>query len=496
MKANSKIPKTLFGLCMTAVIFLTSCSPQGLPPPLVVTTPNGVSLTPEAEISPMPTRPAYSPGELVDYTVQDGDTLPALAVHFNTTEVEIRKANPILPDHLTTLPPGMPMKIPIYYLPLWGSSFQMIPNSQFVNGPAAVGFDTAAFIASQPGWLNGYVEYAFDDNRTAAEIINYIASLYSISPRALLALIETQSGGLSQKELPASRASYPLGYVDSGHKGLYMQLVWAANQLNNGYYQWLNGSLKSFDFLDGRTERPDPWQNAATVTLRLYFSILYPHDEALKLSGSTGYARVFSTLFGDPWKTPAAIPGSLEQPAMRLPFELGKIWAFTGGPHTGWGLGEPYSAIDFAPPSVVSGCKTTDEWVTAVAEGDIVHTETGIAVLDTDGDKDPRTGWVIFYLHLESRDQIRQGTHVKAGDPIGHPSCEGGKATGTHVHIARRYNGQWIEAGGPLAFNLEGWIAKNGSAPYQGSLSRYDRTITACVCSDQASHIQSQPATP
>jgi murein DD-endopeptidase MepM/ murein hydrolase activator NlpD len=496
VKEINKQQRTLLSLSLVLILLLTGCGSQALPPPLLETTPNGVTTTPEVEITPLPTRPAYSPGELVDYTVQDGDTLPALAIHFNTTEAEIRKANPILPDHLTTLPPGMPMKIPIYYLPLWGSSYQIIPNSQFVNGPAAVGFDTAAFIASQPGWLNGYVEYAYDDNRTSAQIIDYIASLYSVSPRMLLALIETQSGGLSKKELPASLASYPLRYIDSGHKGLYLQLVWAANQLNNGYYEWLDGSLKSFDFLDGRTERPDPWQNAATVSLRLFFSLLYPHEEALTLAGPTGYARVFSTLFGDPWQTPPVIPGSLEQPVLRLPFELGKIWAFTGGPHTGWGLGKPYAAIDFAPPSVKGGCISTDEWVTALADGEIIHTELGIAVLDTDGDHDARTGWVIFYLHLATRDKVAEGTVVKAGDPIGHPSCEGGTSTGTHVHIARLYNGQWMPAGGAVPYDLEGWIAKNGSAAYQGSLTRYDRTITASVSSDQTSHIQSQATNP
>src|SRR5688572_29380166 len=67
---------------------------------------------------PAPTsgRPEYSPGELVDYTAQNGDTLAALAARFNTTVEEIMEANPIIPLDATTMPPGMPMKIPIYYL--------------------------------------------------------------------------------------------------------------------------------------------------------------------------------------------------------------------------------------------------------------------------------------------------------------------------------------------------------------------------------------------
>ena len=49
-------------------------------------------------------RPKYEPGELVDYTCGDGDTVEMLAARFNTTEGEIRKANPVLPEKTTTLP--------------------------------------------------------------------------------------------------------------------------------------------------------------------------------------------------------------------------------------------------------------------------------------------------------------------------------------------------------------------------------------------------------
>ncbi|MBI4928739.1 MAG: hypothetical protein HY835_13300, partial [Anaerolineae bacterium] len=99
-------------------------------------------------------------------------------------------------------------------------------------------------------------------------------------------------------------------------------------------------------------------------------------------------------------------------------------------------------------------------------------------------------GWVIFHLHLASRDRISQGTTVKAGDNLGHPSCEGGKATGTHVHIARKYNGEWIHAGGIVPFTLDGWIARDGANAYLGSLIRQGRIVEACTCSDQNSQLQ------
>ena len=71
------------------------------------------------------------------------------------------------------------------------------------------------------------------------------------------------------------------------------------------------------------------------------------------------------------------------------------------------------------------------------------------------------------------------GTYLQAGDHVGHPSCEGGRATGTHVHIARKFNGEWIPAGGTIPFVLDGWTVHDGEAPYLGTLTRGDEVVTA-----------------
>ncbi len=177
---------------------------------------------------------------------------------------------------------------------------------------------------------------------------------------------------------------------------------------------------------------------------------------------------------------------------MTLPFEPGKTWSYTGGPHNPWGSGEPFAALDFAPPLMGSGCLSTSEWATAVADGVVVRSNVGEIVLDLDGDGDERTGWAIYYLHLATEGRAQVGMQLKAGDPVGHPSCEGGSSTGTHVHIARKYNGEWIPADGVLAFNLEGWIAHNGRQAYEGTLTRNSQVVVACTCSNQASFIKSE----
>lgn len=448
------------------------------------------SLGADLEITPLPTRPAYSPGELVDYVVQTGDTLPALVSHFNTSLEELREANPIIPQDATTLPPGMPMQIPIYYAPLWGTSYQILPDSHFVNGPAQVNFSSQDFLKDKPGWLRDYVEYASGENRSSAEIVDLVAGNFSVSPRLLLALIEYQAGGISQPAPIGGIGDYVLGNIDRKHRGLYLQLVWAANTLNNGFYAWRKGDLESITLLDGTLERPDPWQNAGTVALHYYFSLLYPPEEFSHAVGGNGLAAIYKDLFGDAWQNNEPhIPGSLTQPEFVLPFEPGETWALTGGPHTGWGTGSPFAALDFAPPTVKGGCVPSNEWVTAVAPGTVVRSEPGIVVLDLDGDDDDRTGWAIFHLHVATEDRVPIGTRLEVGGKIGHPSCEGGTSTGTHVHVARKYNGEWILAEGPLAFNLEGWVAKNGAAPYLGTLTRFSKIVTACECSDSQSFI-------
>jgi hypothetical protein len=197
---------------------------------------------------------------------------------------------------------------------------------------------------------------------------------------------------------------------------------------------------------------------------RVYFNILLITKSSCRHVGRP--CPHLCKLF-DPWENPQPhIPGSLVQPGFNLPFEPGDVWALTGGPHTGWGNGAPLSALDFAPPSRISGCVRSGVWATAMADGVVVRSTIGEVMLDLDGDGDERTGWTIFYMHVASEGRALLGTSLKKGDRIGHPSCEGGTSTGTHIHIARKFNGEWLPAAGiagVLPFSLEGWIAHKGS---------------------------------
>jgi len=149
--------------------------------------------------------------------------------------------------------------------------------------------------------------------------------------------------------------------------------------------------------------------------------------------------------------------------------------------------------LDFAPAMDAPGCGVTDAWVVAPASGLIVRSETGFVVLDLDGDGFEQTGWVVLFQHIATKDRIKAGIWVTAGEHIGHPSCEGGLATGTHVHIARKYNGEWVAAGDPLPFILSGWTAHAGTQTRVGTLTKGNVTLTASDVGIHESQITRKP---
>jgi LysM repeat protein len=492
MKINKAITTAyrIFTVLACISMLITSCNlrvtyanpartPQANQPNIPLPTSESLPQT------PLPTRTTYKPGELVDYTAQSGDTLPALATRFNTTIDEILQANPQVPRDATTMPPDMPMKIPIYYVALWASPFKIIPDNAFVDSPTAIGFNTAAFVAANPGWLKNYRTYAGGQWRSGADMVDYVAINYSVNPRLLLAILEYQGGALTQSTPPVKK--FLLGFKRQYWETPYLQLVIAANELNNGYYGWRAGDLLEFENPDNILIIPDPWQNAGSVAIQYYFSRIFSGDKYALASGPQGLILTYTNLFGNPWDDSLTlIPGSLQQPELKFPFPNDQTWYYTGGPHTGWGTGEPLAAVDFAPPSDKSGCfiAKKENYATAMADGLVVRSNIDGLALDLDKDGDERTGWVIYYLHLASDTRVPLGTELVAGQFIGYPSCAGGHATGSHVHIARKYNGEWIDADSVLPFNLNGWITHKGSREYLGTLTKGGAMVIACDCGD------------
>ena len=481
------------------IVSILACSRQVSQQPVFVFTATpappfeapGEPIRPAATLmipTPDPTRPATVAAPET-YVVQPGDTLSLIAEIYGVTVDEIMELNgladgDVLSAGQTLILPGQPERT--------GPDFKVIPDSELVYGPRLQGFDVGAYVRRQSGFLASYVEEVDGELLSGADVVGLIARQYGVSPRLLLALLEYRGEWLSNPFPPDAARNYPLGLINANYSGLYRQLEWAANNLNAGYYGWRYRGLSVVSLRDGTRVALSPSINAGTAAIQYFLAQTLSFRDWLTESGPEGFYATFVDLFGDPFTYAHAplLPPDLSQPPMELPWAPGEAWYYTGGPHGGWGRGSGWAAIDFAPPDEQMGCYVSEYWARAVAPGVIADAGPGFLVLDLDMDGYAGTGWSVFYLHLASDGKVAPGTVVNTGDPLGRPSCEGGVSTGTHLHIARRYNGEWIPADcyacSPLVphvpFVLSGWMVEGiPGQEYQGYLRNGSETRVAEV---------------
>ncbi len=452
------------------------------------TIPEGIPLATEvppegiATVIPTATRDLTPRPPLIYYT-QAGDTISVVAARFGVNREEIKAQEPV--NETGLISPGALLIIPDYYGANVASD-PLLPDSEIVYSPSALDFNMEEFIQQAGGYLSTYREYHVDRWYSGAEIIELVAIADSINPRLLLALVEFQSHWVYGEPQNLAQKNYPLGYVLNNKQGLYKQLTYSVQTLAMGYYGWREGRITEILFSDGSKQRIAPNINAGSAAIQHFFAEFYDPLRWLGVMyGPESFPVLFESMFGNPWLRAQTVeplfPTNLTQPDFQLPFYPGKIWSYTGGPHPAWGYKGSYAAIDFAPASDEHGCVNSYEWVVASAPGLVVRTGPGLVVVDMDGDGYEQTGWVMLYLHIASSGKVSKGTYLDQDQPIGHPSCEGGSATGTHVHIARKFNGEWLAADGAIPFTLSGWVVHKGEKAYEGTLTRADEQITARV---------------
>jgi murein DD-endopeptidase MepM/ murein hydrolase activator NlpD len=414
-----------------------------------------------------------------EYIVQAGDALGRIAERYGVTIDMLVEANGIVNADLLEVGQVLAIPAPVPAAP--GSSVKVIPDSELVYGPSSANFDIFEFVKSHGGYLTEYREEIDGKRMGGPAIVQRVAQEFSVNPRLLLAVLEYQSGWLTNASPPEKTLDYPMGVPESWRKGLYQQLAWAANVLNRGYYLWKVNGVGSWVLADGSVVAIDPTINAGTAAVQGLFATLYDRSGWDQAVSESGLHKTFFEQFGYPfdYAVEPLLPTALIQPEMQLPIEPGQVWAFTGGPHGGWGSGSAWAALDFAPPGEALGCVQSDAWVVAVADGPIVRSGGGAVVQDLDGDGKEQTGWTVLYMHIETRDRVSDDTYLRAGERIGHPSCEGGFSSGTHLHLARRYNGEWVPADQQTPFILDGWTSQGAGIEYDGYLVRDGKTIEA-----------------
>ncbi len=524
--------KRILGLLIAASFFVTSCvgnaspslwgqyltpTPVGyvsptassVPEIVIPNTPSPAGSmafvdAPSFTATPSPTHEAFVPlessvatitststnipsGPVILYYSQSGDWLPAVAKRFGVDMSEITSPK-VLPES-GLLDTGTLLMIPdrrdetVQYT----SPLQLIPDGEVVFSATALDFDISSYVKDAGGYLSTYREYLGSTGwTTGADAVSRNSYENSVNPRLLLAILDYEARWVRGTPENDFRKNFPLGYDSYRYKGVFMQLVWAINQLQEGYYGWRTGDIKDITFSDGTKLRLDPSLNAGTVAVMYYFSRLHSVNEWLRIMDQTsGFVSYYQSMFGDPWARAEAagslFPPGIQQPEMVLPFEVNSPWVFTGGPHSAWEHDGPRAALDFAPANDKTGCVVNMKWILAAASGLVVRSGNGVVVVDMDGDGSEQTGWNIMYLHVANSDRVAKGQWVEMNDHIGHASCEGGISTGTHLHFARKFNGEWILADGPIPFMLSGWRAVAGEKLYEGKLVKGDKEIIADV---------------
>lgn len=420
-------------------------------------------------------------GEHAVHLVNSGETLGTIAELNETTVEELVAINGIDSDDFLSL--GQEILVPTKADAI-GPSFKLIPDSELVYGPSAKDFDVSEAASFFGGYLENYREEHDGREMSGPEIVQLVADRFSMNPRLLFVLLEHQSGWITRADIEDD--PFPLGFEADGYEGLYKQLSWAANLVNFGYYGRSEGGVRYFDVGFDTTVEFAPDINDGTAGLQLFLGSIpsMSYSEWLDEVGPEGFYATYNQLFGNPfvYTLDPLWPSKLQLRTLSLPWEPGKTWYFTSGPHGGWASGSAWAALDFAPQNDQVGCYQSEDWVTAMSDGEVVRSDHGAVVVDLDGDGFAGTGWTITYMHLESRERVPDGVEVKQGDRLGHPSCEGGFSNGTHVHIARTYNGRWVSADGEYAFIMDGWTSQGLGREYDGLLVRDEIVKEACNC--------------
>ncbi len=439
--------------------------------------------TPTIEIlEAAPQQPLFTFGEeVITYTTQQGDTLPSLAGRFNVPPDAIQSESPLSQKGL--LPTGVQVQIPNTFEEILPYHTLIFPDSEMTYGPTVGDFDAADFARDAGGFLTFYSENVNGQTLTGPEIVNLVAIETSTNPRLLLAFLEYRSGWVFDSPPDAAKDIFPIGYGASD-TGLYDELMITAKLLAQGFYGWREGTLTDLRFYDGTSGRLSPALNAGSVGLMHLFGSLYEKDRWITHLIDPGeFLYFYHDMFGDFWERSAQVEPYLltttTSPDLALPFPIGEIWSLTGGPHITWQTGTPFGALDFAPVTGEPHCAVSARWATAAAPGLVVRSDRGVIALDLDGDGNEGTGWVLIYLHMAEKGRVSLNTWLNQDDLVGHPSCEGGKSSGTHLHFARKFNGEWVDVEEPLPLILSGWRVIAGERRYEGFLQKEDRIVTS-----------------
>jgi murein DD-endopeptidase MepM/ murein hydrolase activator NlpD len=310
-----------------------------------------------------------------------------------------------------------------------------------------------AFLERQPGPLKSYAE----GGKSAAQLISGASIYYDLSPRVLLALLETSSSLLSDAAARPERLRRPFGA--SGPEGFAAQLDWAASELRAGLGPYERPP--TLRFTDGTTLTLTLAQAPEGVAVQRF---LAPgRTQAEWRMAVARFGDVFAEYFKNELPRPAP-PAPFEGGFLQLPWPEGARVVHlayfdhmfptvdTNAPDNGYvvnfrGQGnmqyDGHDGHDYYFPD-----RPVGTYIYAAADG-IAHASThrgnGVWI-------EHAGGYVTVYWHLdkfsrrfEGKINSGAGVPVRAGDLIGSSGRSGFVGGNPHLHFEVRHNGRQVD---------------------------------------------------
>jgi len=361
------------------------------------------------------------------------------------------------------------------------ASFQsdktLVADGQFVGN-----FNIEAFLNSHDSPLASY-----------AKSIESWARYYSINPRVVLALLESNYGLVSNFD-PSANPDTIHQLIEKTSVDLslaFLQHMYEMGVRQKGRAPLFAQGGQSFKFEDGTLAELTWSPSSASYALAAVESkgkLQNPGLSTQAIGGIGDFEAAFGYFFPetDPLDTSNNLEPDTPPPDdyFQLPFPLGATWTFSGV-HS-WSGSAAYpdrSSLDFSTPwsnYPDSPYKNT----VAAAPGNSVIIEPNPVFSDTPCwvEIDHGGGWSTHYYHLVnlgSPGAVGPNSQNQLIGGIGEETCNGGWASGPHVHFALFYNGAPYDLEG---LKFSGWTIHEeplGSNLYNaGSIERDGVTLT------------------
>ncbi len=341
--------------------------------------------------------------------------------------------------------------------------------------PGFYGPQVQAFLDTQPGKLK-QLSYQMGGQRYSfADLLIGQTLYYSVNPRILLALLESQNGLLSTAQPTSDQIGWAIGFQgDNGNwRGLQAQTRWAVRQM---FYARRDYPAYADLIYADKNVYPAP----AGLSLSEYViaRVLAPTTTPERLSiHMQRFRSTYTELFENPGLAPHGWP---PQSAPFLVRPLEQTFAITSffdhdGPFltrdpsgtvmTYWGRAETDSSFAYDGHDGWDYAAAPPDMAIAAAAGNVVFAGTADDGCATRAVIiDHSNGYRTLYWHL-AQINVENGQHIAAGERIGMVG-ETGCANGPHLHFGVQYLGRDIDPYGwcgsipdPWAHNPSGALS-------------------------------------